>query len=285
MHLLRCLAFFAAKHSLWFSAEHLPGVCNQRVDALSRNRMANSLSTGHRHPRSNRPTKNSGGTSGHTRGMDIRELDPAVQRFYHAALTDSTKKTYKAGKKRYVDFCTKFNVQPLPVSESGLCYFAAHLGEQGLMESSVKIYLSAIRQWQISEGLPDPHTAAMPLLKQIMKGVKVVRGKEGKTGKKKLPITPSILRQLAKARGGLDGAMFWAACCLAFFGFLRAGEFTVPSLKAYDTTRHLNVEDLSADHPSRPTALHVRIKVSKTDPFHRGTTVVLGTTGADLCPL
>lgn len=39
MHLLRCLAFFAAKHSFWFCAVHLPGVCNQRADALSRDRM------------------------------------------------------------------------------------------------------------------------------------------------------------------------------------------------------------------------------------------------------
>lgn len=91
---------------------------------------------------------------------------------------------------------------------------------------------------------------------------------------------PTILRQLAKARGGPDGAMYWVACCLTFFGFMRAGELTVPSLKAYDSTRHLNVADLTADHP---TAMHVRIKASKTDPFHRGTTVVLGRTGADLC--
>ena len=120
-----------------------------------------------------------------------------------------------------------------------------------------------------------------------MKGVKVTRGKEGRTSKRKLPITPTILRQLATARGGggPDGAMYWAACCLAFFGFLRAGEFTTPSFKAYDPTRHLNVADLSADHPSCPTVMHVRIKASKTDPFHRGTTVVLGRTGSDLCPI
>ena len=133
--------------------------------------------------------------------MDIRTLDPAVQRFYQTALADSTKKTYKAGKKHYAEFCSEYNIKPLPVSETELCYFAAYLGEQGLMESSMKGYLSAIREWQISKGLSDPHAAAMPQLRQIMKGVKVTRGKEGRTSKRKLPITPTILRQLATAWG------------------------------------------------------------------------------------
>ena len=44
MHLLRCLVFFAAKHSFWFCAEHLPGRHNQRADALSRDRVDEFLS-------------------------------------------------------------------------------------------------------------------------------------------------------------------------------------------------------------------------------------------------
>ncbi|XP_011406708.1 PREDICTED: uncharacterized protein LOC105314309 [Amphimedon queenslandica] len=36
MHLLRCLVFFAAKESFWFSAQHVPGINNGRADALSR---------------------------------------------------------------------------------------------------------------------------------------------------------------------------------------------------------------------------------------------------------
>lgn len=204
--------------------------------------------------------------------MAHRELGEAVQKYYSEALTAATKRTYRAGQKRYMEFCKQFKLNPIPVSESNLCYFVAFLGEKGLMASSINGYLSAIRQWQISEGHPEPARAQMPRLKQLLKGVKVVRGKEGRATRKKLPITPSILQKIWQLhvkdeRAGPDREMFWAACCLAFFGFLRGGELTVPSQQAYDPSYHLNLADILADHQSRPTIIHIRIKASKTYSF------------------
>ena len=178
------------------------------------------------------------------------------------------------------------------MSESKLAYYMAFLGEQGLAHSSLRPYLAAVRQLQISEGLPDTSNASMPRLAQIMRGVKVVRGKEGAGGRKKLPITPSIFQKMASVKGskGLapiqaDWDMLWAAMCVAFFGFLRAGEFTVPSQGAYDPSCHLNMSDVAANHTKAPSVIHIRIKVSKTDPFRKGTTVVLHRTDKWLCPV
>ena len=78
-------------------------------------------------------------------------------------------------------------IHPFPVNEPILCYFAAYLGEQGLMASILKSYLSSIRQLQISLGLPEMALASMPRLKQIIKGVGVARGKEGKAPQKNDP--------------------------------------------------------------------------------------------------
>jgi len=62
----------------------------------------------------------------------------------------------------------------------------------------------------------------------------------------------------------------WAACCIAFFGFLRIGEMVVPSNDAYDLCVHLNIFDVTVDNPERPTVLKICIKQSKTDPFWKG---------------
>ena len=45
---------------------------------------------------------------------------------------------------------------PLPVNEQLLCQFAVFLAQQGLSSQTVKTYLTAIRNLQISLGYPDP---------------------------------------------------------------------------------------------------------------------------------
>ena len=52
--------------------------------------------------------------------------------------------------------------------------------------------------------------------------------------------------------------MLWAACCLGFFGFLRAGEFTVYSV--FQPSIHMYVDDLEADSLVNPTCFEVHIK-------------------------
>ena len=73
--------------------------------------------------------------------------------------------------------------------------------------------------------------------------------------------------------------------CLAFFGFLRCGEFTVPDGQAFDSSIHLAVGDIVVDTGSDPAGMSVHIKASKTDPFRQGVTLHLGKTGVDLCPV
>ena len=80
--------------------------------------------------------------------------------------------------------------------------------------------------------------------------------------------------------------MLWAAVCLCFFGFLRAGEITVPSDSSYDAGAHVNADHIvvhiAVDSKSHPQVMRVRIKASKTDPFRQGVDVFLGTPCAPL---
>ena len=79
--------------------------------------------------------------------------------------------------------------------------------------------------------------------------------------------------------------LIWAACCLAFFGFLRISKFTIPSNTSYDKEYHLSPTDISRDDRNNPQLLKVKIKQSKTDPFQRGVDIYLSVTGTTLCPI
>ena len=131
----------------------------------------------------------------------------------------------------------------------------------------------------------------MPKLDYVMRGVKKDQTKLPSDGR--LPVTPPILQKLKAVWEAdsqtlqADTSMLWAACCLAFFGFLRVGELTSPNETDYDPRVHLNSSDISFDHPTyaSPSMMSVQIKQSKTDPFRQGVSLTLGRTYKDLCPV
>ena len=219
----------------------------------------------------------------------VYSIDQAVCRYFVAALSSSTHKTYKAAERRYLQFCNNFSLTPLPVSENILCYFVACMGQEGLAGSSIRTYLSGIRQLQVAAGFQDPHLDQMPRLSQVLKGVKVLAAGAGRQPRSRLPITPSILRMLRQIwMSGIptfNNTMLWAAASTTFFGFCRSGEITVESETNYDPQIHLSFADLAVDNATSPTVISIQLKRSKTDPFMKGVKLVLGRTQDGLCPV
>ena len=82
-----------------------------------------------------------------------------------------------------------------------------------------------------------------------------------------------------------DFIMLWAACCMGFFGFMRAGEFAAAQVSEFDPAVSLCPGDIAVDSHQNPTVVQVRLKQNKTDPFRRGVSIFLGRTWADLCPV
>ena len=137
--------------------------------------------------------------------------------------------------------------------------------------------------------MQDPFKTAMPMLEQVVKGIKVRQGKEGRKPRKKLPITPVILRQVRAhweaKREDPEIIMLWAACVVCFFGFMWSGEIAIPSQTSYDPTYHLSWEDFAVNSREHPTFMQLTLKGSKTDPFRQGVTITVGHTGDKLCPV
>ena len=221
--------------------------------------------------------------------MDLHCLDEAVQGYFTAALAPATHKTYKAAENHYVAFCESFGINPLPVSEGTLCYYVACLGQQGLAHSSIRTYLSGVRQLQIAHGFKDINYDEMPRLWQIIKGVQIDQGRKGRDPRRRLPITPLILRKMKSVwlseKSDPDNLMLWAASTTAFFGFCRSGEVTTGSDDKFDPHIHLSFKDLVADNPSAPSMISILIKQSKTDQERKGMKIIIGKTDDDLCPV
>ncbi|XP_062509098.1 uncharacterized protein LOC134185333 [Corticium candelabrum] len=106
---------------------------------------------------------------------------------------------------------------------------------------------------------------------------------------KRLPITTAELRILkdvwAKRSPFYDAAMLWAAVCTGFFGFMRAGEFTVSFVAAFDASVHLAPQDVSIDSHVTPSVVCIHLKQSKTDPFRQGVNISLGRSKQEICPV
>ena len=170
---------------------------------------------------------------------------------------------------------------PLPANEWTLCLYATFLA-QSLRYSSIKVYFSAVRSLHIDYGLPDPMVDCLQL-QRVLRGIKRTQGLS--THSNRLPVTRDVMHLVCSSldHSNADDAMFWAACTLAYFGFLRSAEFTVPSVSAFNPEIHLNLNDVAVDSHTNPSCLRVMIKVSKTDPFRQGCPIFIGKGNPPLC--
>jgi len=204
----------------------------------------------------------------------------------HQGLAQSTHRSYSSAQKKFIDFCytsghLSSSGSPCPADEWTLCLFATMLAES-LRHSSIKVYLSAVRSLHIDQGFADPLQNCLRL-QRVVRGIKRMQG-VARTNMR-LPVTCEVLRLI---RSSLDvtaynDCMFWAACTMAYFGFLRSAEFTVPSLSAFDSKFHLSAEDVTVDSATLPTCLRLNIKASKTDPFRQGSFIYIGQGSSSIC--
>ena len=219
--------------------------------------------------------------------LALPDLESTVSGYLAQALAPSTLRTYQSGQRRFLRFCTDADLQPLTLSENLLCLFVAHLASQGLVPQTIKAYLSAIRFFHIMAGHGDPFApGALPRLQYVVRGIKRAPRSPSRP---RLPLTPPLLQAIktcwAPKAADADTVMLWAACCMGFFGFMCAGEFTVTSAQNVEQETCLSAQDVAVDSHASPSIVRVHLKQSKTDPFRHGVDIFLGRTDAALCPV
>ena len=215
--------------------------------------------------------------------MALSRLEEHASFYLSKGVAPNTARAYKSAQSRYWAFCARFSLPPLPASEQTLILFVAELA-QDLAHSTIRSYLSGVRNLHITNGLPDPLPGSFRL-NLVLNGIRRVKAHPPKV---KIPVTPLVLHRLRKVflstQADVNKAMMWAACCVGFYGFLRTAEFTVPNGK-FDPSCHLAVKDVAIDCHTSPSLLQIRIKMSKTDQYKHGTFVYMATTHNELCPV
>ncbi|XP_033739168.1 uncharacterized protein LOC117326521 [Pecten maximus] len=181
------------------------------------------------------------------------ELNQTVNKLWDAATSTGTRGAYRTGFTSYKTFLLQsgvnwFSSMP-PVSEDFLIYFVAHCFHVlRIKAGTIKLYLCGIRYFYLRAGFQNPLASrdgqSYVRLHTLVTGVKKV---QGVSRRPRLPITYDILhRSCQLLRAGVFSPfidiMMETACTIAFFGFLRCGEFCVSG--AFDPTRNLCVEDV-----------------------------------------
>jgi hypothetical protein len=189
------------------------------------------------------------------------------------------------------------NIQPSPgslpaVNEDILVYFVTHCAwNLRISYTTIKSYLCGIRNLYIQNKYPNPlaESSGLPRLRLqlILRGIQKSRPKKPLS---RLPITTNILKQFChRLHAGFFGhyldLLMQAACLLAFFAFLRCGEFTTCS-QSFTPEMNLTLGDLTPIyHHGQITEMSLLIKVSKTDPFRQGCRVHVFRNNSILCPV
>ena len=164
-----------------------------------------------------------------------------------------------------------------------------YLAAQKLRHRTIKTDLAGVRYFHIAEGESDLFTKPLHRLEYALRGVKRYEAEAGLKKWERLPISPDFLRKIKSVWEqdieNPDKVMLWAACCLRFFCFLRAGEMTVLSDQGFDPAVYLTRIDITVDNQVALCTLRVQLKQSKTDPFRQGIFLFVGKTESDICPV
>ena len=172
-------------------------------------------------------------------------------------------------------------VSLFPICEHTLCCFASHLAEEGLAPQTVKSYLSAVRNFQLSLGLPDTrYQSSLPVLKRVLAGISRAYADRNKATprslSRSLPEYTTRYSCLRARRAPSSGPLLrlpslgfsaWASCWW------------------YHPAVNLSWGNTAVDNSSFPTMVRIHLRRSKCDQFGRGVDVVIARTGTSLCPV
>ena len=200
-------------------------------------------------------------------------LNTQIEELWDSAISGSTRLTYNSALRCFKTFLalnrlTSPGVCFPHIDEDCLIYFVTFCQKSlNLKHQSIKLYLTGIRHYYIRFRGYDPFEKAirLPII------FRDIKKSQCNVTKERLPITSSILKELCilLAKGVFSpfvDIMLQCSFKLAFFRFLRCGEFTCRHLN--DEFSTVLIQNITMDPNKQFFIFHLRS--SKCDPFRQG---------------
>lgn len=160
--------------------------------------------------------------------------------------------------------------------------YVAYLSAAGLSHATARSYLSAISYKCKIMGYPDPTQNFLTV--KLLLGMKHLKQRTDT----RLPITLQLLERLVGVlpvvcESEYESKLFAAAYTLAFFGFLRVGEFTLSP--GSDRESIISMNDAAIVQANSNGCIQLTIRRSKTDQLGSGVVLSIPKVGGIVCPV
>jgi site-specific recombinase XerC len=213
----------------------------------------------------------------------MEPIEREMSRLLDSSLAKNTRLAYKNSVDNFMSFRFKFGLgYTWPASCQQIAAYIAYLSLQGFSASTICSRLSGIAFLHKVNGWIDPSDNF--LVKKLKEGCK----RQKCTGDSRCPITLPILQRLLQVLQGIyynayEVAMFKAAFTLAFFGFLRVGEFA--KTPHVDIDRVLSIGDITLSNEQGGQLL-VHLRFSKMDQTGKGEVIHIPSNAqSGICPV
>ena len=204
-----------------------------------------------------------------------------MNKLLDASISENTKTAYETGQNSFYNFRKEFGYEiswPPPLRD--VVHFVAYLSLKKCSYATAKSYLSSISfQCKIHNWVDETKNF---LVVKVLEGMR----RTGRSADARLPITLQLLSEVVRVLSSIcsnsyETKLFRAAYILAFFGFLRIGEFTFSTGNSVHTILQVTDVQFEANY----SKVFVHIRMSKCDQDRKGVSLAIDKSKGILCPV
>lgn len=193
--------------------------------------------------------------TGLVRPPEYTDAESAAKTYANSARAEATRRAYAADWARFLTWCERCDVAPLPASEAALTAYAAHLAQAGKAPSTIERAVSAVVYVHRRSKLQSPRPRGGDV-SETMAGIRAEAARMGFVVTKKAPAMAEDVCAIVRPMG--DRLLDLRDRAMVLLGF--TGAFRRSELVALDVR---DIED-------RAQGCKVAVRRSKTDQTGKG---------------